>query len=282
MADLAAASSPSARPHESRRGAAGKGNQRPARHYRAVWLSDVHLGTRACRVEPFLEFLSGVTCDSLYLVGDILDLPNLRRRSYWPRAHREAFARLLRRASDSCAVTYIPGNHDAVLRRHAEGTLGGMRLRREGWHVTADGRGVLILHGDEFDWTATDARRIVAFGDWIYDILLFLGRGYHVLRKLFRWPYWSLAAYVKRNVGYIDAFVEGYRKALAAYARRRNAQVVVTGHVHRPEIRALGDVVYVNCGDWLENCTALVEHGDGRLEILFIERDGVPVPAANG
>lgn len=252
--------------------------------YRTVWISDVHLGTRACQAKPLLDFLGSVRCEHLYLVGDIIDFRNLRRRGYWPDTHRDVVRGLLRGVSRRAKVTYIPGNHDAMLRRYGDFNLGPVEVRRQSLHTTADGRRVLILHGDEFDWTSKDAAGMVALGDLFYDLLLALGRAYHRLRRRFGWPYWSLPAFVKRNVWYIADFVAGYRRELARYARRMEAQVVVTGHVHRPEIKKVGDVVYCNCGDWLENCTALVEHEDGRLEILYVERDaiGAPVGAAPG
>jgi UDP-2,3-diacylglucosamine pyrophosphatase LpxH len=247
----------------------------PAR-YRTVWLSDVHLGTRACRVEMLLNFLAGVECDYLYLVGDIIDLWSLERRWHWPEAHADAARKLLNPCEGGTKVVYIPGNHDQSLRAYVGQTFGCVEMRREAVHTTADGRKVLMLHGDEFDDTLTDNETMVAIGDWFYDALLFLGRGYDQLRRKFGWPYFSPATWAKRRVKTVVSFVHAFHQNLTHYARRRSADVVVTGHIHRPEIRPMGDLTFINCGDWVENCTAIVEHPDGRLDLLHIGRDGMP------
>lgn len=244
--------------------------------YRTVWISDVHLGTKACRVEPLLEFLSSMRCEHLFLVGDIIDLWAMRRKWHWPQSHNDVLRKILKRASKGTRVTYIPGNHDDNFRGYLGLNFGGVEIQREATHITADGKRVLMLHGDEFDSVVTNHPLITAFGDWAYDILLALQRVYNTLRPRFNWPHFSLASYMKQKVKAVCTFVSSFQDSLRRYARDKGVDIVVTGHIHRPEIKALeSGLLYANCGDWVENCTALVEHFDGRLEILYVERDGI-------
>jgi UDP-2,3-diacylglucosamine pyrophosphatase LpxH len=244
-------------------------------NYRTVWVSDLHLGTKACRVEPLLRFLSSITAEQIYLVGDIIDVWSLQRKWHWPSSHERVIHQILRHSREGTHVIFIPGNHDAVFRTYAGLDFGGIEIRREAVHRTADGRRVLILHGDEFDKIVHDHTFLMAVGDWFYDMLLALGRGYDRLRKKFGWPYWSPAAWAKQKVKVVVNFVSDYHRQLAEYARARCADVVVTGHIHRPEIKPMEDLVYANCGDWVESCSALVEHFDGTLELLRPDRDGL-------
>jgi UDP-2,3-diacylglucosamine pyrophosphatase LpxH len=241
--------------------------------YRTVWISDVHLGTKACQVEALLKFISSMRCQHLFLVGDIIDLWAMKRKWYWPQSHNDVIRKILKRASKGTQVTFIPGNHDENFRGYLGLNFGGVEVKREAFHVTADGKRVLMLHGDEFDTVVTNHQLITMFGDWCYDILLASGRIYNWLRRKFGWRHFSLAAYVKRKVKYIVNFVSNYQESLLHYARVRQAEIVVTGHIHRPEIKPMEEILYANCGDWVENCTALVEHADGRLEIVQVEAD---------
>jgi UDP-2,3-diacylglucosamine pyrophosphatase LpxH len=241
--------------------------------YRSVWISDLHLGSRACRVEPLLAFISSIECEFLYLVGDIVDVWSMKRRFYWPQSHNDVVRKILKRASRGARVIFIPGNHDEVFRAYGGMQFGGVEIRVDAMHETADGRKMLILHGDEFDEVVRNMHLITALGDWMYDILLGLNRVLNWFRRRMGRPYWSLAAFIKRKVKYICQFVSNYEQSLVRYAKQRGADIVLTGHIHRPEIKALGDVLYCNDGDFVENCTALVEHLDGRLELLHVERD---------
>jgi UDP-2,3-diacylglucosamine pyrophosphatase LpxH len=243
--------------------------------YRAVWISDVHLGTRACRIEALLEFLRSLRCEYLYLVGDIVDVEALQRRWHWPESHGRAVRLLLDLARRGMKVQFIPGNHDAMFRAYAGYRFGAVQIRRDSVHYTADGRKVVILHGDQFDDIVSGHPILTAFGDRCYEVLLALSRGYDAVRRKFGWPYFSPATWVKRRVKTLCTFVSGYYKDLVDYARRRKADIVVTGHLHRPEIQDMDGLVYANCGDWVENCSALVEHDGGRLQVLHVGRDGV-------
>ena len=241
--------------------------------YRTVWISDLHLGSKACQVEALLRFLSSMRCEHLFLVGDIIDLWSMKRKWFWPQSHNDVIRKILKRASKGTKVTYIPGNHDENFRGYLGLSFGGVEIKREAFHVTADGKRVLMMHGDEFDTVVTNHHFITWFGDWCYDLLLAGGRVYNWARRKFDWPYFSLAAYVKKKVKYIVDFVSNYQESLLRYARSRKADIIITGHIHRPEIKPIEELLYANCGDWVENCTALVEHFDGRLEILYVERD---------
>jgi UDP-2,3-diacylglucosamine pyrophosphatase LpxH len=251
-------------------------------HYRTVWISDLHLGTKACQVEPLVAFLSSFKCDYLFLVGDVIDLWAMKRKWYWPNSHNDVIRKILKRASKGAHVIYIPGNHDETFRAYVGMMFGGIEIQKEAFHITADGKKVLMLHGDEFDSVVTNHPFITAFGDWCYDFLLAFGRAYSWMRKKFGWPYFSLAAYVKTKVKYICQFVSSYHDSLVRYGRQKQADIVVTGHIHRPEIKPMEEMTYANCGDWVENCTALVEHNDGRLEVIYVDRDNalpdVPQP----
>lgn len=248
--------------------------------YRTVFISDVHLGSKACQVEPLLKFLSSMKCQYLFLVGDIIDLWSMRRKWFWPQTHNDVIRKILKRASKGTQVTYIPGNHDENFRGYVGLTFGGVEVKREAFHLTAEGKRILMLHGDEFDTVVTHHQIITWFGDCGYDVLLAFGRAYNWARRKFNWPYFSLAAYVKQKVKYIIDFVSDYQKSLLWYARSKKADIVITGHIHRPEIKPMEEILYANCGDWVENCTALVEHVDGRLEILHFDRDSVPEKTA--
>jgi UDP-2,3-diacylglucosamine pyrophosphatase LpxH len=241
--------------------------------YRTVWISDVHLGTKASQVEPLLKFISSMRCEHLFLVGDIIDLWAMRRRWYWPQSHNDVLRKILKRASKGTKVVYIPGNHDENFRGYLGLSFGGVEVHREAFHVTADGKRVLILHGDEFDTVVTNHHFITWFGDGCYDLLHGVGRIYNWLRRKFDWPRFSLAAFVQSRVEVVVNYVSNYQQSLLRYARSRRADIVVTGHIHRPEIRPIEELLYANCGDWVENCTALVEHADGRLEIIRMEQD---------
>jgi UDP-2,3-diacylglucosamine pyrophosphatase LpxH len=236
--------------------------------YRTIWISDLHLGTRGCQAGLLLEFLSHVRASYLYLVGDIVDGWSLRRSWYWPESHQEVVQKLLQKAREGSWAVYIPGNHDETFRQYAGLTLGGVRVMKEAVHVTADGRRLLVLHGDKFDGIVQCARWLAYLGDRAYQLAIQLNWIFNTLRRRLGYSYWSLSAYLKHRVKNAVSYVCGYEEAVATHARQRRVDGVVCGHIHWPEIRTIGDLPYANDGDWVESCTALVEHHDGRLEIL--------------
>jgi UDP-2,3-diacylglucosamine pyrophosphatase LpxH len=237
-------------------------------HYRSIWISDIHLGTRGCKADFLLDFLKHNESDYLYLVGDIIDCWRLRRSWYWHQAHNDVVQKLLRKARKGTHVVYVPGNHDEPLRDYTEMQFGGVTILEETIHVTADGRRLLVLHGDKFDGIVKYARWLAILGDRAYSMILELNHWYNLARRRLGYPYWSLSAYIKGRVKDAVRYIEDFELAIAEEARKRGVDGVVCGHIHEAEIRQFGPVLYCNDGDWVESCTALVEHADGRLEIL--------------
>jgi len=239
-------------------------------HYRAVFISDVHLGTRGCRSDFLADFLRRVRCDKLFLVGDIVDGWRLQKSWYWDESHSEVLRLILRHARSGTEVTYIPGNHDEMFRKWLPFGLevAGIRLRKDAVHVTANARRLLVMHGDEFDSVVRYARFLALLGDWAYDVALWVNRWFNALRYRLGYPYWSLSAWMKRQVKEAVKAIDRFESALATEARRRGFDGVVCGHIHHAEMRDVQGVTYINDGDWVESCTALVEHHDGRLELL--------------
>lgn len=238
--------------------------------YRAIFISDLHLGTRGCRSDFLVDFLRRTSSEKLYLVGDIVDGWCLGASWYWDAAQDEVVALILRKARDGTEVTYIPGNHDEVLRTCPPMGLDicGIRLRGEAVHETADGRRLLILHGDEFDSVVCYAKVLALLGDRAYTAALVANRWFNAARRRLGYPYWSLSAWLKRQVKGALKAIDQFETALAGEARRRGMDGVVCGHIHHAEMRMVDGVLYINDGDWVESCTALVEHHDGRLELL--------------
>ncbi len=244
------------------------GDPRAKRRYRAIWISDTHLGTSGCNAGLLLDFLKSTESETLYLVGDIIDGWRLKKSWYWPDAHNDVIRRVLKKAKKGTRVLYIPGNHDEVLRPYVGLNLGGVELVREAVHVTADGRKLLVLHGDEFDSVVLYARWLAFLGDAAYVLLLKINGVFNAIRRLFGLPYWSLSAYLKQKVKNAVEYMSRFEEAVAHAAADRQVQGVVCGHIHKAEIRSFGPITYYNDGDWVESCTALVEHADGRLELL--------------
>ncbi len=240
----------------------------PIRRYRTIFLSDIHLGTRGCKADYLLDFLRWHDAQTIYLVGDIVDGWRLRKSWYWPQSHNDVVQKLLRKARKGTRIVYVLGNHDAWLRGYAPITMGGVEVVDEAVHVLADGRRLLVVHGDWFDLIVTNARWLAVLGDNAYMLALWVNNHFNKVRRLFGYEYWSLSAFlklkVKNAVQYIGSFVD----ALTDAARSRQLDGVVCGHIHHAEIRQFNGVLYCNDGDWVESCTALVEHLDGRLEII--------------
>ncbi len=238
--------------------------------FRSVFISDFHLGTRGCRSDFLADFLSRVGCEQMYLVGDIIDGWRLRKSWYWDAGCDEVLRLVLKHARAGAQVTYIPGNHDELFRGWLPMGLeiAGIRLLRESVHTTADGRRLLVMHGDEFDSVVRYARFIALLGDWAYTTALGVNRWFNLVRRKLGYPYWSLSAWLKRQVKEAVKAIDRFEAALAGEARRRGLDGVVCGHIHHAEMREVGGMLYLNDGDWVESCTALVEHFDGRLELL--------------
>ena len=240
----------------------------PIRKYRTVFISDVHLGTKGCQAELLLDFIRHIECETLYLVGDIVDGWKLRSGWHWPQAHNDVVQKILRLARKGVRVVYVPGNHDDGVRDFIGVHFGGVVVARDAIHETADGRRFLVLHGDEFDGVVQHARWLAFVGDYAYRALIATNTLFNRVRRRMGFGYWSLSAFLKTKVKNALQFVENFEAAVADEARRRGVDGVICGHIHKAEMRDIDGIAYINDGDWVESCSALVEHADGRLEIL--------------
>jgi len=237
-------------------------------HYRTIFLSDIHLGTKGCQADRLLDFLKQHTCDELYLVGDIIDGWRMKSSIYWPQAHSNVLRRFLTLTKRGTRLVYVTGNHDEFLRRYSDLAIGNIELVDEAVHETADGRRLLVVHGDEYDVITRYHRWVAWLGDMGYTLMLELNRHFNALRSRFGYGYWSLSAWVKHRVKRAVSFISEFEEAVAHHCRKQGYDGVVCGHIHHAEIRDLQGVRYLNCGDWVESCTALVEDEHGEFRIV--------------
>jgi UDP-2,3-diacylglucosamine pyrophosphatase LpxH len=260
----------------------------PARvHVRTLFISDVHLGTRTAQADQLLDLLRWCDADVIYLVGDIIDFWRVRRGPHWPQSHNDVLQKLMRKVRKGTRLILIPGNHDEGLRDYAGMRFGGVEIHRDHVHVTAQGRRYVVMHGDEFDVVVRTAKWLALLGDRGYELALRLNTPLNWVRRHFGLGYWSLSAYLKNRVKKAVAFIGAFEEAVAAEARRRAADGIVCGHIHHAADRIFEGVHYLNCGDWVESCTAIIEAHDGRLRVvrwgeraLDAESAVVPVGAA--
>ena len=236
--------------------------------FRSIWISDIHLGTRGCNAEMLLDFLRRTESDYLYLVGDVIDFWRMRKAWYWRQAHNDVIQKLLRKARKGTRVIYVPGNHDENFRDFTKHRFGRVAVLNDAVHVTADGRRMLVIHGDQFDGIVKYAKWLAFVGDNAYQAALMINLWFNVARRKLGFSYWSLSAYLKHKVKNAVEYMSNFENAVVAEARRRGADGVICGHIHTAQIRMIDGILYCNDGDWVESCTALVEHYDGRLEIL--------------
>jgi UDP-2,3-diacylglucosamine pyrophosphatase LpxH len=234
-----------------------------------MFLSDIHLGTKGCQAERLLDFLKQHTCDQLYLVGDIVDGWRMKSSGiYWPQTHNNVLRRFLTLMKRGTQVTFVTGNHDEFLRRYSPMEIGNLKVVDESVHVTADGRRLLVVHGDQFDVVTRYHRWLAWLGDIGYMLLLELNRYFNRMRNRLGYGYFSLSAWIKHRVKKAVSYIGDYEDAVVHECGRRGFQGVVCGHIHHAEIRELGPITYMNCGDWVESCTALVEDREGHFRIL--------------
>jgi UDP-2,3-diacylglucosamine pyrophosphatase LpxH len=235
--------------------------------YRTAWISDVHLGTRGSNAIALLDFIRQHEFQSLYVVGDLIDVWALRRGIYWPQEHNDVIQKILRAGRKGTRIVYIPGNHDEFVAGFY-GSYGIVEVMPRAIHTTADGRRLLIIHGHELDAVVQNIKWLAHLGDVGYQLLLLLNHPVNAVRRLLGLGFWSLSAYVKKRVKNAVNFIGEFEKAIVFYAKRDKVDGVVCGHIHSPMIRQIEDVMYYNCGDWVESCTALVENFDGTIELL--------------
>jgi UDP-2,3-diacylglucosamine pyrophosphatase LpxH len=238
------------------------------KHYRSIWVSDLHLGSKSSRPDCLLDFFRHHSSDHLYLVGDMIDGWRLKKTWFWDQLHNDVIQKILRQARKGTKVFYIPGNHDQFARDHVGLRMGEIEICRTCEHTTADGRKLLVMHGDEFDSIVTHAKWLAALGSSAYEFSIFLNRWMNVIREKLGLPYWSISNYLKHRVKNATQFIDNYEHAIAEEAKRHQADGVICGHIHRADIKNIEGVEYFNTGDWVESCTALVEHFDGSMELI--------------
>ncbi|RWA74419.1 UDP-2,3-diacylglucosamine diphosphatase [Mesorhizobium sp.] len=249
------------------------------RTFRTMFISDVHLGSKAAKADFLIDFLRHHEADTIYLVGDIVDGWRLRRSWHWPQSHNDVVQKLLRKARKGASITYIAGNHDEFARQFQGVHFGGIVVADRAIHETADGRRLLVIHGDQFDTVVHNQRWLAYLGDYAYDAAMLVNRVVTKLRHLLGLPYWSFSSWAKVKVKKAVNFIGSFQTVLSEEARRSHVDGVICGHIHHAAIENYGDVQYINTGDWVESCTAVVEHFDGSMEILTWAHvlPGVPV-----
>ncbi len=240
-----------------------------ANSVRSLFLSDIHLGTRACRAEELLSLLRDYDCENIFLVGDIIDFWAMSRGIYWPELQNTVVQKILKKARHGARIYLIPGNHDEALREYIGSAFGDINLVRDYVHTAADGQRYLLLHGDEYDQVTAHHRWVSILGDISYTWLVHVNRLLSLLRRKFGVSgHWSLADYAKRNVLHAVSFISNFEESVVHGARQRNLDGVICGHIHTPAIKQINGLTYINCGDWVDSCTAIVEHYDGRMELV--------------
>ena len=238
------------------------------KRHRTIFVSDTHLGTRGCKAELLADFLARNSCDTLFLVGDIIDGWRLKHRWFWPEAHNRVIQEILHKVDSGTRVVYVPGNHDEAFREYCGRFIAGIEIMREATHETADGKRFLVIHGDQFDGVIACAKWLAHLGDWAYTMALELNEICGAVRRSMGLPYWSLSAMLKQKVKNAVDYICRFQDAVARETRERGFDGVVCGHIHHATIEELDGILYVNDGDWVESCTALVEDAAGHLEIL--------------
>lgn len=252
------------------------------RQFRTLFISDVHLGSRAAQAELLVDFLRCHNAPTIYLVGDIVDGWRLRRAWHWPSAHNDVVQTLLGKARKGSRIIYIPGNHDEFLRAFPGEHFGGIEVRQNDVHETADGRRLLVMHGDEFDVVVRNARLLAYLGDWAYDAAIAINGVFNKVRQKLGFPYWSLSSWAKLKVKNAVSFIGAFEDALAGEAARRGCEGVICGHIHHAAIGQRSGMTYINTGDWVESCTAVAERDDGSFELIRWTGLAAQLPTALG
>ena len=242
-------------------------------YYRSVFISDVHLGTKMSQATALLEFIKTFECERLYLVGDIIDGWAMSKSFYWPQEHNDVIQKLLRMARKGVQVYYLPGNHDEFLRSFGDHVFGSVALVDHIHHRGIDGKDYVVMHGDQFDAVINNMKWLAHIGSWAYDVSIWFNILITRIRNWLKLPYWSLSAWAKYKVKQAVNFIGDYEENLSSFARSRGANGIICGHIHHANIREIGDIKYMNCGDWVESCTALVEDYSGRWFIIKYKHD---------
>lgn len=237
-------------------------------HYRSIWISDIHLGTKHVNSEYLLDFLRKTQSEYLYLVGDIIDFWKLQNSKYWPDINNHILRAVLKKARNGTKVIYIPGNHDEVMRKYEGQELYNVAIATNVIHQTAAGQKFLVTHGDEFDCVVQKSRWLALLGSLAYELLLESNTLVNILRRFLNLPYWSLSAYLKAKIKKIVNFISRYEEEVAQEAARRKVDGFICGHIHQAASKNINGIIYKNIGDWVESCTALTETADGSLHLV--------------
>ena len=235
---------------------------------RTVFISDIHLGFKGCSADWLLDFLHHAEMDYLFLVGDIIDVWSMQKSMFWPQSHNNVLRTILGKAKRGTKVVFVPGNHDEVFREFDGAVFGNLEIHREYIHEGADGRRMLVMHGDEFDSVVKCSRWLAKLGSNLYDILLAANPYINWIRRKFDLPHWSLSMYLKHKAKTAVQYIGSFEDAVAQAARKRGVEIVVCGHIHRAEMRYIDGILYCNDGDWVESCTSLVEDMNGQLRLV--------------
>lgn len=243
-------------------------DHRATQRYRSIWISDVHLGFRGCNAELLLDFLHTVECDYLYLVGDIIDIWQINKKPFWPQSHSNVIRTLLGKAKHGTEVIYVVGNHDELLRDYHGVQFGNIKIVNQIVHIRADDFKLLVIHGDQFDGLVKFSKTLAILGSKLYDWLLQFNLLINFFRRKLGFPHWSLAAFLKSKVKNAMKYISNFEHVVAHEATRLGLDGVICGHIHRAEMTHIAEILYCNCGDWVESCTALIEHPNGQMELL--------------
>ncbi|WP_313616936.1 UDP-2,3-diacylglucosamine diphosphatase [Agrobacterium sp.] len=242
--------------------------QMETRHFRTLFISDVHLGSKAAKTDYLLDFLRHHDADTIILVGDIIDGWRLRRNWYWPQGCNDVVQKLLRKARKGARIIYIPGNHDEFLREFPGSHFGGIEVAERMVHEAGDGKKYLIIHGDEFDVVVRNARLLAYLGDWAYDAAIAINVMLAAVRRRIGLPYWSFSAWAKLQVKHAVNFIGEFQRVVVDEAKRNEVDGVICGHIHHAVISEMDGIRYINTGDWVESCTAIAENEDGSFELI--------------
>ncbi len=237
-------------------------------HFRTLFLSDIHLGTRGCQAEMLVDFLREHEADRIYLIGDIFDGWRLKKGWYWPQSHNDVVQKLLRQARKGAEIIYVPGNHDEVMRTYLGSHFGGIEVKAHDIHTAADGNRYLVIHGDQYDMVVMNAKWLAHVGDWAYVTVLWLNGWFNRIKRLWGGQYWSLSKWLKLKVKQAVSFIGAFEDTLSAEAKKYEVDGVICGHIHHAAINRMDGFTYVNTGDWVESCTAIVEDHDGKLHLI--------------
>lgn len=245
----------------------------PSLRYRTLFISDTHLGLKSAKAEYLHDFLKNTECDTLYLVGDIIDGWKLRKSFYWPETNTRIIHQIMKKVQNGTRVIYVPGNHDEALRDYLNIEMAGIEIRGEALFESIKGKRFLVLHGDEFDCVVMNNKWLAHLGSWAYDVLLWTNRWFNFVRRKLGFGYWSLSAFLKHQVKQAVAHIGNFEEAVVKAARDRDMDGVICGHIHHAAIIEFEGVTYANCGDWVESCSALAEDAGGSLRLIHWARD---------